>query len=1785
MNFRLKTLTAALLVALGAGNATAASVTAVLPSSAADRYVLKRDDGSILYWGHATYASKYLGYSGGCNDTPLGSSWCNWRALSTAQSSAVEGGLTNFGTITGATVAGVSATVERTVSEFNNGSADQGIVWYLSGGKLYAVKKSYTQNSAAFTSLIPATDSTVTAIAAVNAVDTVTDALVAGSGNNPSGVYFVTSTGDLYYYGKKPVLVQVASDVIANDTVAATTPVKLASGVSKLFASKNGSSTEGFKLGYVDTNGKAWVYQLATGTTPIDISTSRGIGTVSKVYTDNQGYNSVDTVLVSNNGVYIEMIGGASAQTLTATGFNGTGANAAFQQVPGLTAADVPNGVVFAGSNGNARLALFLNASGTVMGVGGSSSALNPLGVSAGSNSKQTLTPLAIALTDPAWKSTVTATKDTVANKVNLTITPSSGAAALHLYRATTSGGIGTKIEDLAGTATSSQDTPPDGKSYWYYVTADTADGKTGPQSAMVEGRANVAPTSVSASGTVVNAQAVTMTPTIVDPNTSDTFTVTVPTPPVHGTATVNESNQIIYTATNTNFAGTDTFQFRVADQMGNATQGNVSVTVTCAPPSITGQSQDPLVEWGQGTIQVNYTAQGCHSNLVGKLDLIDSVSGSTVLSDTTANLATGAGQTLNFVVKDLPAKNYTAKLTFQSDQLAATVSTLGNAVAVEGTSDPVLTLDKTTWSEDELATMTVTMPMDGNCPLTTDQTVAQANRSYCYAETTEIPLGLAQETVPGQLKVSGYGAPKTNTPFQYQVSKWDSQGNKRVIKSNIVTLSFLEAPAPTFEMFVAGTSVMAIKDLVATDLRQTSGVTCPVHTDQATAQADLAKGKRACLATFSTPDGAIMQYNAAANRFSGRFKGGVSGQQTFGYKVQRLYLDKPALGVAEGTLNFNVADFSNAPTFGVSLNKDKVVRNVDTVVATVPQLSGEPCTLTGNGNDAAASWFAEGMPKCLVAWGALPEGMSAAGVSASGKIASPGTFSVTANVSIINPSKGIELSVAAADKSVQAILPDGPPFAFDGTPILPNTNLYAVGDGGVIGKATLNEDSLGNVSMSIDTGGAAPEIHKGLKKGAIRNITVTPGALWSTKDVVVTALWEDFPDVKSTMTIRSVVLPPTGMQATMLLPKSIVSTLPVAVTVSLGLPNNTGLRFDAAKMGAWKGYLGAVQADGSVSRITEPVVIENGKATLTYPKAGDINNAQIVFVAEVQSGLDGYTNKLVSKPSKVTVVDGSGIIPTVHVDYASGAAPLRVKLKADIPSDQTKALGKSAWLISNDGGTTWAAIERANGTSINYTFKDPGKFKVKAKITNRFSGDFAYSEPVSIAAYALPALDVQGKTVVRVGAAASLKAISQATSIKWVVEKPDGTKQSIEGADLTLDSTMPQVIKATAYASNETDEALSDASAWAVEKTEVRFINLTPLKIALSGPKTLEVGQEGQYNALLKTDWDNTAAGFALKGQWALPDGTTSDGLSLKWSPTAEDFAAAKVPVFSAWVDGFAQQTTATASPKIALKKYVWPDWTLKTKYDVLQAPALIRLSVAAPTDQLKLFSSVNEKVKFTWALPDNAVGARATGGSAAFTAEMPGDYPVQVKMEDSRGNVKVLDYTITVTDPVPMEVDFKTTSSNIYNRVPLTLNLKPQFYKGHPKERITTFRFYQDGQLLGENNKGSYLTVIEQAGDYNLSVEADTTLGRTVKADKAITVVPNKTPVCKLANRAYKTTATVTAECKDPDGKIKSYAWRVDGQSVSTSGYRITVPNGSSVEVTVTDDSSETVTLNGST
>lgn len=1719
---------------------------------------LKRADGAIIYSGLSNYAATHLAQNCGSG------TWC---VINTPAAQSTVEMLPN-GLVTASNLASTPLANASTVGLISRYSSYYSLA--LSGGKLYKTI-SATPDSVLIgrlpSALLPVSTNTAESVAEANALGNIVGAAVDGNYGAEgliNGIYFLTDQGNMYYLGKKPTGIQAPTSLILDDTTAATTPVLIRTGVSEILPTFNSTTIR--RIGYVDSSGSAKM--INADNSEDNISISAAMGAVSKVYRRTDGAS----VVLAANGVFAELTRNGLAIAPDGSG------NKKLWLVPGISPQDVAS--VAVGAN-DGDIALVVKNDGSVVRIGRLANGL--LGV----------TP--VDFTNPNWKATVSATTDTLAGQVRLSITPPANAASLRIYRKAP-GGSNTLITTVPGTTTTYDDTPPDGQLYNYTVIAVEASTLPSPASVAVNGRANVAPTSVGGSGTVVNGQSITFAPAIVDPNPSDTFTISIKTNPLHGTATVNAQNQIVYTSTSPTFSGLDTFQIQVADQLGNITSGNVTANVTCAAPTISGQSQDAMVEWGEGSFRVTYDAQSCHTNLAAKLELLDPITGAVTITNNATTLATGALKTLTFLVKDLPAKNYTAKLTFQSDQTAPAISTLSSPITVSTVTTPDVVAAKTSLSEDELASISVSMPVNSNCALTTDSALAQANRSYCLAEATTIPAGLVQEVVPGQLKIGGFGAPATNTPFAYQVSKWDSLGTKHVVNSGIVTMTFLVAPAPTFELFVPTTNVTALRDFVGIDLRQTSGANCQIFTDPVAADAELRNGARVCLATFVTPASAIMQYDSVLNRFTGRFVAGTTGAQAMTYKVERLYLDRPAVVAAQGTLTFSVTDMPAIGQFGVNLDKNNVLTGVDTVTAIIAQIAGEPCTLTDNAATAQNAWYLPGQPACLATWGVLPAGLNSGSTStvltASGIPSEAGIQAIPVTLSIVRPDGTIEYTtIAQAD--LTAALPSGPAFTFDAVPLLPGTTTYPVGLGGLIGKVTIQDDILGNVSMAVDTGAAAPSTITGLRKGNIRDIVITPGSLWSTKNVVLTSLWANKPTVTASKTITTVVVPPANMQAAMALPRTIINSQSLAVNVSVGQTSNLGLRYDAATMGDWTGYLGAVQADGSVTPLTTPVPLAGGKATITYPAAIDLENVSMVFVAEVQSQLQGYTYTLTSNATTIQTVNGFAITPTgVTASAPSGVIPFAVKLSAAIPTAQSASLGSVQWMISSDQGATWALIDRLTGAVANYTVANAGQYLVKAKTTNRYSGDIAYSNLINLAAYALPQLSISGKTVALSGTPAVLTANTTATNVKWEVTNPDGTKQTTFGATLTLNSNMPQNIVVAAMATNEIDPAdplapaltgFTDPLAWNTIRTSLRFIELTPLSARVSGPKTLETGKVGTYTAAIRTPWDNAAAGFTLIGNWTLPDGTVVPGNTLDWTPTAADFTANKTPVFTAVVEGHEAATSVSVAPLVALKQFQWPTWALQAKYNILEAPANIRLAVVAPIAEIRAFQSVKEKATYTWTVPTNAIGAKATGTSASFIADQPGDYPVTVVVADGRGNTQTLTTTIAVLPPAPMTANYKVTADNRYMRAPTKLNLRPQFSNGHPTEKITAYRFFQDGVLLGATTKGAMTTTLANAGNYVLTVEADTTLGRTVTATSNITIVPNQAPTCTLTSRAFTSSGLISTSCTDADGRIKSYAWTVNGQPATAMGSRVTVPLGSAVSVTVTDDSGASIVLNG--
>ena len=360
-----------------------------------------------------------------------------------------------------------------------------------------------------------------------------------------------------------------------------------------------------------------------------------------------------------------------------------------------------------------------------------------------------------------------------------------------------------------------------------------------------------------------------------------------------------------------------------------------------------------------------------------------------------------------------------------------------------------------------------------------------------------------------------------------------------------------------------------------------------------------------------------------------------------------------------------------------------------------------------------------------------------------------------------------------------------------------------------------------------------------------------------------------------------------------------------------------------------------------------------------------------------------------------------------------------------------------------------------------------------------------------------------------------------------------------------------------------------------------MRFIEPSPVKLSIIRPRVIEVNKQIELQGVINTSWDNNLLSAEIEGQWILTNGTTVTGSTISWTPTFEDFTEKRTPTFVGYVKGLKESTLTSLQPKISILNYEFPVWSIKTETKTFQAPSLIRLS-AIPSIPIREFLSVGGKVKYTWTTPSNTEGFRASGSSAFFTATLPGVYSVNVKIEDERGNAQELTADLTVVEPVPYQYDLRILPTTKVIREPATIGIRPMLSGGHPKEKIIDYKFLVNDQVVGENKRPFYSATLNGSGEFKVGFEAKTNFDRTVTGSKQITVAANQNPTCTLTVRG-ETTPVATANCKDVDGKIKSYQWKVNGQVVGVKGTRISGAKGSSIELIVTDDSGGSVTATG--
>lgn len=273
--------------------------------------------------------------------------------------------------------------------------------------------------------------------------------------------------------------------------------------------------------------------------------------------------------------------------------------------------------------------------------------------------------------------------------------------------------------------------------------------------------------------------------------------------------------------------------------------------------------------------------------------------------------------------------------------------------------------------------------------------------------------------------------------------------------------------------------------------------------------------------------------------------------------------------------------------------------------------------------------------------------------------------------------------------------------------------------------------------------------------------------------------------------------------------------------------------------------------------------------------------------------------------------------------------------------------------------------------------------------------------------------------------------------------------------------------------------------------------------------------------------------------------------------------------------------------SGKIYVRPYEFPNLAVTGPR---KAPTNI-----APYDALfKVMASTTADMTFTWDFGDGTSPvvsdtvkdtlSRPTS-SITHTYEHEGEYNVTLTATDPYGMNKRVNYLAYVYTLPTRDLKITGVYSNTYLRSPLTGYFKYAISGGLLVDSPISNKWSVNGETVSEKSTAAIL--FPEAGTYNVGLQVKTKYGNTINVTKAVTVQPNTRPTCSIGQTPLdRSVYMLTANCTDPDGKIIAYRWELpNGATGSSVRAYVTLKSAGSypVKVTVTDDSRETTTVNG--
>lgn len=290
----------------------------------------------------------------------------------------------------------------------------------------------------------------------------------------------------------------------------------------------------------------------------------------------------------------------------------------------------------------------------------------------------------------------------------------------------------------------------------------------------------------------------------------------------------------------------------------------------------------------------------------------------------------------------------------------------------------------------------------------------------------------------------------------------------------------------------------------------------------------------------------------------------------------------------------------------------------------------------------------------------------------------------------------------------------------------------------------------------------------------------------------------------------------------------------------------------------------------------------------------------------------------------------------------------------------------------------------------------------------------------------------------------------------------------------------------------------------------------------------------------------------------------------------------------YSAWVEGYKEETLTNIVRPIGLWTYVWPDFTMKATLSKNVAPAAGTLVVTA--DDKEAFSNIDPKdITYTWNIDPELVLNRVTAGTARLTIPMGGTFMAGVTVSDKRGHSTTLEVPLSSYDMSDIFVKMNVANASKHTHAPLDLSVNIQVSGGAVGDYVKDIVYDLDGTVLNFDNKSFGKVLGIPTGNHTLNVKVTTLYGKVGTQTANFDVFDNVPPTCELkVTPIDNRDSYIEAACVDPDGRIYSYDWTVDNVNLGAKSFRWryrkpTDKANIPISVDITDSGNAKVRING--